>query len=95
MDNNLHRKLCKNYEQSALIMIKSMKNAKNDLSVDNGEAAKNYKQQLILLRKFLDEEGLKMPPSRWFYDPKDTSTWVFQPTNELDKKFRNLRKSKI
>ena len=66
-----YRAICKEYEQSSNGLIFYWKNSEEAPL----EARKRYQFALIALRRFLDENGLRMPIPKKRYDARDTRTW--------------------
>jgi hypothetical protein len=91
MNKFVYRTLCKNYEASAIAIVKEMRTLKHDLARVTAEALGNYRDALNMLRCFLDSEGLVMPPAKWKYDNQDESTWLYTPQRQLNKSFMMLQ----
>jgi hypothetical protein len=94
MNKHVHRMLCKKYEQSARMVVEEMKGSTNDMSVIQTQVVNEYKENLKLLRIFLDNAGMRMPKPKWRYNPDDQSTWLFTPHKELNKHFMMLQRKR-
>lgn len=91
MNEYVHRMLCKNYQRSALVMIKELRKYKHAVEVIKTEAILEFEENLKLLRMFLDASGFPMPRPKWRYDNQDQSTWLFTPQKALNKRFMLLQ----
>ncbi len=91
MNRFVYRTLCKNYEASALLMVAEIRRLRNEVSFTTNPVALEYKENLKLLRQFLDNEGIVMPRPKWIYDDKDQRTWLFTPQKSLNKNFLMLQ----
>jgi hypothetical protein len=94
MNNHVHRMLCRKYEQSCRLMVDETKGITNDVSLVKSDIVMEYKENLRLLREFLDNSGIRMPKPKWHFNAKDPATWLFTADKELNKKFMMLQRRK-
>ncbi len=94
MNKYVHRMLCRNYENSAKLMVAEMRKVRNEVTLKHSEVFIQFQEDLKLLRLFLDNSGLPMPKPKWIYDDKDESTWLFTHRKDLNKNFMMLQQRK-
>ncbi len=91
MNKFVYRTLCNNYEQAARRLVEEMRRIKNEVILAKSDAFLEFKENLGLLRLFLDNNGIPMPRPKWVYNDKDQSTWLFTPQKQLNKSFHMLQ----
>lgn len=92
MDIFVYKTLCETYENAykQMIAAQTEQHDKNDLSVSNKPASREFKIALENLRAYLDTEGYKMPEPKWPYNTDDKSTWLYT-IKGLNSGFRRLK----
>ena len=91
MNEFVYKTLCHQYQEAAKKMIDEFRQQKSDMSLIVSENAKEYKEALDLLRRFLDHEGIRMPKPKWVYDHRNQQTWLYSNRQTINSNFQMLR----